>query len=130
MEAQGHALGEPRCRLKGGQVHVGDAVHLACQELLGHPQRLGQALALDAQPAPARGDADAVRQIVANLLQNVEVSRRAVRIALQNLPSPRECACKDALQYAMVTSLDIVPEETKKRLAPIIGRYLHQKVTG
>jgi 5'-methylthioadenosine phosphorylase len=68
--------------------------------------------------------------IVANLLQNVEVSRRAVRIALQNLPSPRECACKDALQYAMVTSLDIVPEETKQRLAPIIGKYMHQKVSG
>ncbi len=68
--------------------------------------------------------------IVANLLKNVEVSRHAVRIALQNLPSPRECACKDALQYAMVTSMDIVPDETKKRLAPIIGKYVRERVSG
>lgn len=68
--------------------------------------------------------------IVANLLKNVQVSRRAVRLALQNLPSPRECACKDALQDAIVTSLDIVPEETKRRLAPIIGRYMGAKVGG
>ena len=66
--------------------------------------------------------------IVANLLKNVEVSRRAVRLALQRLPSPRECGCKDALQYAFVTSLDIVPEETKKRLAPIIAKYAEERV--
>lgn len=68
--------------------------------------------------------------IVGNLLKNVEVSRRAVRLALQRLPSPRECGCKDALKDAMVTSLDIVPEETKQRLAPIIGKYVRERVSG
>jgi len=58
------------------------------------------------------------------------VSRRAVRLALQNLPSPRECGCGDALQFAMVTSLDVVPEETKERLAPIIGKYMRERVSG
>lgn len=68
--------------------------------------------------------------IVANLLKNVEVSRRAVRLALQRLPSPRECSCQDALKDAIVTSLDIVPEETKRRLAPIIGKYVTAGVGG
>jgi 5'-methylthioadenosine phosphorylase len=68
--------------------------------------------------------------IVANLLKNVEVSRRAVRTALQRLPDPRECACKDALQNAIVTSLDLVPAGTKERLAPIIGKYVSQTVAG
>jgi 5'-methylthioadenosine phosphorylase len=68
--------------------------------------------------------------IVGNLLKNVEVSRRAVRLALQRLPSPRECGCQDALKDAIVTSLDIVPEETKKRLAPIIGKYARERVSG
>jgi 5'-methylthioadenosine phosphorylase len=68
--------------------------------------------------------------IVANLLHNAEVSRQAVRLALQRLPATRECACKDALASALVTSLDLAPEETKRRLAPIIGRYAGQKVTG
>jgi 5'-methylthioadenosine phosphorylase len=68
--------------------------------------------------------------IVGNLLKNVEVSRRAVRLALRNLPSPRDCGCKDALQFAMVTSLDLVPADTKERLAPIIGKYVHERVGG
>ncbi|RLC56392.1 MAG: S-methyl-5'-thioadenosine phosphorylase [Chloroflexi bacterium] len=68
--------------------------------------------------------------IVANLLRNVEVSRQTVRLALQRLPAKRQCACKDALQNALVTSLDLVPEATKERLGPIIGRYAGQAVSG
>jgi len=62
--------------------------------------------------------------IVGNLLRNAETSRRAVRSALQRLPATRECGCGDALKDAIVTSLDLVPEETKRRLQPIIGKYL------
>jgi 5'-methylthioadenosine phosphorylase len=61
--------------------------------------------------------------IVANLLKNVETSRSAVRLALQRLPAERACPCSSALRDAIVTSFDIVPEETKHRLAPIIGKY-------
>ena len=68
--------------------------------------------------------------IVANLLRNVDVSRRAVRLALQRLPETRDCACKDALKDALVTSLDLVPAATKQRLGPIIGRYAGQAVSG
>ena len=68
--------------------------------------------------------------IVANLLRNVEVSRKAVRLALQRLPARRECVCKDALKDALVTSLDLVPDATKQRLGPIIGRYAEQAVSG
>ncbi len=68
--------------------------------------------------------------IVANLLRNVEVSRQAVRLALQRLPARRECACKDALKDALVTSLDLVPTATKQRLGPIIARYAGQAVSG
>lgn len=68
--------------------------------------------------------------IVANLLRNVEVSRRAVRLALQRLPERRECGCAEALKDAIVTSLDIVPEATLRRLGPIIGKYAGQKVSG
>jgi 5'-methylthioadenosine phosphorylase len=75
-------------------------------------------------------EAVTAEMIVSNLLKNVEVSRRAVRLALQRLPSPRECNCKDALKNAMVTSLDIVAEETKQRLAPIIGKYVRERVSG
>lgn len=68
--------------------------------------------------------------IVANLLRNVEVSRQAVRYALQKLPATRACACANALQDAIITSLDIVPEETKRRLLPIIRKYTGEVVAG
>jgi 5'-methylthioadenosine phosphorylase len=68
--------------------------------------------------------------IVANLLRNVDVSRKAVRTALQRLPERRDCGCDEALRYAFVTSLDLAPEETKRRLLPIIGKYVEKAVTG
>ena len=68
--------------------------------------------------------------IVANLLQNVEVSRNAVRLALGRLPEVRNCACSYALRDAIVTPLELVPEETKRRLGPIIGHYVVQEVAG
>jgi 5'-methylthioadenosine phosphorylase len=68
--------------------------------------------------------------IVSNLLHNVEVSRQVVRSALAQLPAERDCGCETALESAMVTALDIVPGETLRRLEPIIGKYVSQKVGG
>jgi 5'-methylthioadenosine phosphorylase len=68
--------------------------------------------------------------IVANLLRNVEVSREAVRLALSRLPAVRDCECAHALRDAIVTPLALVPEETKRRLSPLIGKYSEQKVAG
>ena len=73
------------------------------------------------------GDVTA-EMIVANLLRNVEVSRRAVRLALASLPGARECGCQHALRDAIITPMDQVPKETKRRLAPIVEKYLPQKV--
>ncbi len=67
--------------------------------------------------------------IVGNLLRNVEVSREAVRLTLQRLPARRDCVCATALKDALVTSIELVPEETKSRLAPIIGKYIAEKVS-
>ncbi len=67
--------------------------------------------------------------IVGNLLRNVEVSREAVRSTLQRLPERRVCTCGAALKDALVTSIELVPEETKRRLAPIIGKYIAEKVS-
>jgi 5'-methylthioadenosine phosphorylase len=68
--------------------------------------------------------------IVANLLKNAEVSRAAARIALSRLPATRDCPCESALSSALVTSMDLVPEDTKRKLDPIIGRYVRQTVPG
>jgi len=68
--------------------------------------------------------------IVANLAKTVAVAQRTVRLALSGLPARRDCLCASALRDALITPLNIVPEETKKKLAPIIGKYMVGKPTG
>lgn len=65
--------------------------------------------------------------ILANLRANVETSKRVVRELARRFPQTRACACGDALATAIVTSLDIVPEETKRALGPIIGKYIAER---
>jgi 5'-methylthioadenosine phosphorylase len=65
-----------------------------------------------------------VELIVANLLKNVEVSKQIVRAAVQRLPDRGSCPCPTALATALITAPEVVPEQLKRDLAPIIGKYL------
>ena len=62
--------------------------------------------------------------IVRNLKESLAVARRAVSLALDRLPAHRDCPCAGALRDALVTPWRLVPESTKQKLAPIIGKYL------
>ncbi len=62
--------------------------------------------------------------IISNLLKNVGTAKRVVDLTVQRLPKERTCACATALADALVTPWHLVPEETKLRLAPIIGKYV------
>src|SRR5579871_552138 len=62
--------------------------------------------------------------IVANLLKNVEVSKAIVRLAVQRLPARDACPCPTALATALITTPEAIPEQVKRDLAPIIGKYL------
>ena len=61
--------------------------------------------------------------IIGNLRRNVANARRIAASVAAALPA-RTCACRDALTNAIVTPLDLVPDETKRNLAPILARYL------
>jgi 5'-methylthioadenosine phosphorylase len=62
--------------------------------------------------------------IMENLRRNVDLAKRIVVTALRRLPPERECRCASALAEALVTPPELVPEETKRTLAPIVGRYM------
>ncbi len=62
--------------------------------------------------------------ILTNLRRNVETAKRAVGLAVTRLPSGGGCPCGSALANALVTDPRLVPERTKRDLAPIIGRYV------
>jgi 5'-methylthioadenosine phosphorylase len=66
-----------------------------------------------------------VEQILAYLKANAEMAQRILRRTVPRIAArKRDCACVNALQYAIVTDPAIIPKETKERLAPIIGKYI------
>jgi 5'-methylthioadenosine phosphorylase len=40
------------------------------------------------------------------------------------LPPERTCKCGSALAHAVLTDRKMIPASAKKRLAPIIGKYI------
>jgi 5'-methylthioadenosine phosphorylase len=64
-------------------------------------------------------------QIIANLGRNAATAKAVLRAAIRRIPGgPRACECASALKFALVTPAELVPEQVKKDLAPIIGRYM------
>jgi 5'-methylthioadenosine phosphorylase len=69
-------------------------------------------------------DSVTVDLIVANLMRNAETAKKAIATAVSRLDGPRSCACKDALATAIITRPEHMPEDVKRELAPIVGKYL------
>jgi 5'-methylthioadenosine phosphorylase len=72
-----------------------------------------------------------VDQIIAVLQKNAENACNVVREAVGALPRTRACGCGSALKHAIITSRDVVPAATLKRLQLIVGKYFNsQKESG
>ncbi len=69
-------------------------------------------------------EAVSVEMVVANLSKNVATSQEIIRRLLPRLSPERRCACPSALKNAILTARDAIPEDTKERLALLIGKYL------
>ena len=65
-----------------------------------------------------------VDMIVANLQRNVDVAQQLIAEAVGRVPRERGCACGSALATAIITSPDAISVETKRDLAPLIGKYV------
>jgi 5'-methylthioadenosine phosphorylase len=69
-------------------------------------------------------DAVTVDAVMKVLAENVATARTVLRSVVKRLPIPRACQCEHALRHAILTPAELVPEATRKALAPIVGRYL------
>ena len=69
-------------------------------------------------------DSVTVDLIVANLVANAKMAQQVIAAAVERLPIARTCECARALATAIITRPDAVPEATRARLAPLVGRYL------
>ncbi len=68
-------------------------------------------------------DAVTVDQIIATLHKNAENAAKVVKFAIEAMPAPGDCSCKNALKNALITDKSKVPAETLKKLEIIVGKY-------
>ena len=65
-----------------------------------------------------------VEMVVEVLRKNAVVSQEVLRRIIPALPQERSCPCASALEGTIITSGERISEEAKKRLAPLLGKYL------
>jgi 5'-methylthioadenosine phosphorylase len=69
-------------------------------------------------------DAVTLDEILANMGKNTNNVQSALREAVRTLSDARACKCGSALAHAIVTDRKAISAATKKRLAPIAGKYI------
>ena len=70
-------------------------------------------------------DSVTVEMVMSTLAKNAATAQQIIAGAVERLPYDRTCECASALKYALVTRPEMVPDQIKKDLAPIIGKYIH-----
>ncbi|HWF38760.1 MAG TPA: S-methyl-5'-thioadenosine phosphorylase [Candidatus Acidoferrales bacterium] len=66
-----------------------------------------------------------LEEIIGNLQRNTENVQKAIHEVIRGLGNAsRDCKCGRALAHAILTDRKAIPAATKKRLAPIIGKYI------
>src|SRR4030067_3077506 len=74
------------------------------------------AMATDYDCWPAGEEGETVEMIMGNLNKNAETAKRILKAAIPKIEQKRSCACATAVQNAIVTHKDLIPENTKKKL--------------
>jgi 5'-methylthioadenosine phosphorylase len=69
-------------------------------------------------------DAVTLAEIIENLNRNASNAQRVLHQVVRELPEARGCRCASALAHAIITDRAAIPASAKKRLAPIIGKYI------
>jgi len=65
-----------------------------------------------------------VEIVMDNLRKNVFNSKAILKKAIEMIDPGKSCTCQEALKFSLVTGPESVPEQIKKDLKPIIGRYM------
>ncbi|VAX20526.1 5'-methylthioadenosine phosphorylase [hydrothermal vent metagenome] len=65
-----------------------------------------------------------IEQILEVMKNNVERSKEAIRAVIPKISAVRDCSCKDALQFGIITDPAMIPPRTRQKLDIIIGKYI------
>jgi 5'-methylthioadenosine phosphorylase len=69
-------------------------------------------------------DAVSVPDIISNLNKNTANVQKVLRQTLRALGSAAECKCASALAHAILTDRKVISAATKRRLGPLISKYI------
>lgn len=69
-------------------------------------------------------DSVTVEIVIKTLMQNSANAKEIVKKAVAGISGERTCSCKDTLATAIMTQPEKMPEETKKKLHLLIGKYV------
>jgi len=70
-------------------------------------------------------DSVTVDQVVAVLSRNSATAKAVLKAAVRRIATgARTCPCASALQNAMMTPSNLVPEALKRELRPLVGKYI------
>lgn len=64
-----------------------------------------------------------IDRILERQQQNTEIIRELIRLAILRIPHERECECGRALETAIVTKPESIPDTQKEKLKLLIGKY-------
>jgi len=62
--------------------------------------------------------------VINNLNKSIDTAKKALRHAITNLPVKKTCVCSHALENAIITTPEAIPDKVKKDLNLIIGKYI------
>jgi 5'-methylthioadenosine phosphorylase len=65
-----------------------------------------------------------IETVIANVVKNEEAVRNIIKEAIPRISLDRNCICSKALSGAIITSPDMIPVETKRKLSDLIGKFL------
>ena len=65
-----------------------------------------------------------IETVISNVQKNELAVRDLILSVLPKISLEKACFCQNALENAIVTDRKVIPEETKKRLDLLIGKYL------
>ncbi len=69
-------------------------------------------------------EAVSVEVVLNTLKHNMELSKRIIKLAVEQLQKEHSCICSSALQNAIITDPALIPEERKQVLEPLISKYI------
>jgi 5'-methylthioadenosine phosphorylase len=64
-----------------------------------------------------------VQAVIEVLSKNADAANRLLTAAVKDVKESRTCTCREALKNAVLTRPQDVPEKTKRRLGPLMGKY-------